>query len=101
MLGLSCHTQDLLLQHVGSSSLTKDEPGAPALEAWSLSHWTSREVLAVQINTNSEQVPMIRSRHAKSLLCVVPPHLLSHPTSHLLSLSPFSWMRKLRIGDFS
>ena len=32
------------LQQVRSSSLTGVEPGPPALGAWSLSHWTTREV---------------------------------------------------------
>ena len=32
------------MQYVGSSSLTRIEPGSPALEARSLSHWTTREV---------------------------------------------------------
>ena len=32
------------LQHVGSSSLTKDQIWAPALGAQSLSHWTTTEV---------------------------------------------------------
>ena len=41
--GLSC-TQDLQLQHMGSSSLTRNQTGPPALGAWSLSHWTTREV---------------------------------------------------------
>ena len=40
VLGLSCGTRDLYLQHVGSSSLTRP----PALGAQSLSHWTTREV---------------------------------------------------------
>ena len=34
----------LLLWHVGSSSLTRDQTQPPALEAQSLSHWTTREV---------------------------------------------------------
>ena len=29
--------------HVGSSSLTRDQTQAPALGAWSLSQWTTRE----------------------------------------------------------
>ena len=33
------------LRHVGSSSLTPDWTQAPALEVWSLSHWTTWEVL--------------------------------------------------------
>ena len=32
------------LQHVGSSSLTRDRTWAPALGAQSLNHWASREV---------------------------------------------------------
>ena len=39
------------LQHVGFSSLTRDEPRPPALEAWSLSHWTTREVPLLGILT--------------------------------------------------
>ena len=39
------------LQHVGSSSLTRDEPRPPALEAQSLSHWTTREVSLLGILT--------------------------------------------------
>ena len=35
---------DLQGQHVGSSSLTCSEPRPPELGAWSLSHWTTREV---------------------------------------------------------
>ena len=31
--------------HVGSSSPTRDQTGPPALGAWSLSHWTTSEVL--------------------------------------------------------
>ena len=30
--------------HVGSSSLTRDQPGSPALGVWSPIHWTTREV---------------------------------------------------------
>ena len=41
---VSCSTRHLQLQHVGSSSLTKDRTLAPALGAWSLGHWTTREV---------------------------------------------------------
>ena len=33
-----------LVQHVGSSSLTRDWTLTPALGAWSPSHWTTREV---------------------------------------------------------
>ena len=29
---------------VGSNSLTRDQTQPPALEAWSLKHWTAREV---------------------------------------------------------
>jgi len=36
--------QDLKLSHVGSSSLTRDQMGAPELGEQSLSHWTTREV---------------------------------------------------------
>ena len=32
------------LQNVGSSSLAKNQTRPPALETWSLSHWTTREV---------------------------------------------------------
>ena len=32
------------LWHMRSSSTTRDQSGAPALAAWSLSYWTSREV---------------------------------------------------------
>ena len=32
------------LWHMGSSSVTRDQTGAPALGAWSLSHWTTRKV---------------------------------------------------------
>ena len=35
------------LQHVGSSSLTRGQTRAPALGAWSLSLWTTREVPTV------------------------------------------------------
>ena len=42
--GLSCGFGDIYLQHVGSSSLTRHQTHAPALGAWSLSHWTTREV---------------------------------------------------------
>ena len=50
--GLSCITWDLLLMHVKTLSCsmwdlvpwTGIEPRSPALEAWSLSHWTTREV---------------------------------------------------------
>ena len=42
--GLNCSMQDLLLQHVRSSSLTRDWTQAPALGAQSLSHWTTKEV---------------------------------------------------------
>ena len=48
--GCSCSTRDLqwhlnsASQHMGSSSLTRDQTEPPALEAWSPSHWTTREV---------------------------------------------------------
>ena len=42
--GLSCGTQDLLLQHAGSSSLTREQTWVPALGGWRLSYWTSIEV---------------------------------------------------------
>ena len=47
-LGLSCDTWDRpsLLQRVGSSSLARMEPRPPALGAWSLSHWTTRNIPA-------------------------------------------------------
>ena len=32
------------LQHMGSSSLIRDQTLDPALGAWSLSHWTVREI---------------------------------------------------------
>ena len=32
------------LWHMRSSSTTRDQSGAPALAAWSLSHWTTRKV---------------------------------------------------------
>ena len=32
------------LWHMGSSSMTREQTGAPALGAWSLSHWTTRKV---------------------------------------------------------
>ena len=32
------------LKHVGSSSMTRDQTGSPAIGAWSLSHWTIWEV---------------------------------------------------------
>ena len=38
----------LKLCHVGSSSLTRDQILAP-IGAWSLSHWTTREVLGTSI----------------------------------------------------
>ena len=41
---LCCGMWNLELQHVGSSSPTGIEPRPPALGAWSLSHWTTREV---------------------------------------------------------
>ena len=34
------------LQHVESTSLTREQTWAPALGAWNLSHWTTREVPA-------------------------------------------------------
>ena len=33
-----------VLQHVGSSSLTRDQTWAPILRMWSLNHWTMRVV---------------------------------------------------------
>ena len=36
---------DLCLWHMGSSFLTRDQTDPPSLAAWSLSHWTTREVL--------------------------------------------------------
>ena len=43
---LSCGTWDLQssLQHVGSSSLTRNQTSVPPLGVWSLNHWTTREV---------------------------------------------------------
>ena len=43
-LDLSWGTWDFQLQHVKSSSLTRDQTWFPALGAQSLSHWTTREV---------------------------------------------------------
>ena len=45
-LGLSSGTLEPpgLLAYVGSRSLSRDQTQAPALGAWSLSHWTIREV---------------------------------------------------------
>ena len=37
-------TGSLLMLHVGSSSLTRDQTQAPALGTWSHSYWTTREV---------------------------------------------------------
>ena len=45
-IGLSCSTWKLLLWHVGSSSLTRNQTQAPpTLETHSFSHWATREVL--------------------------------------------------------
>ena len=41
---LSSYSAQAYLWHVGSSSLTRDRTWAPALGAWSLSHWTTRQV---------------------------------------------------------
>ena len=41
----TCHTQTLQLRKVGSSPSMRVEPEPPALEAWRLSHWTTKEVL--------------------------------------------------------
>ena len=44
VLGLCCGIDtDLPFQQVESSSLTKDRTWAPALEAWSPSHWAPKE----------------------------------------------------------
>ena len=45
-LRLSCITPGLQfsLRHVGSTSMTRDQTRPSALGAWSLSHWTTREV---------------------------------------------------------
>ena len=44
-LGFSCGMRDLCCgMHAGSSSPTRDGIQAPALGAWSLTHWTTREV---------------------------------------------------------
>lgn len=44
--GLSCSTWKLLLWHVGSSSLTRNQTQAsPTLETHSFSHWATRQVL--------------------------------------------------------
>ena len=45
MLSFSCSKWDLQLWHVGTSSLTRDQTQAPALVAWSLSHWTTGKSL--------------------------------------------------------
>ena len=42
--GLSYSMWNLWLQHVGSSSLTRDRTQAPCIGVWSLRHWTTREV---------------------------------------------------------
>ena len=46
MPSLSCSRQDLWSswQNMGSRSLTRVKPRPPALGAWSLNHWTTREV---------------------------------------------------------
>ena len=41
------------LQHVGSSSLTRNEPRPLASGIWSLSHWTTRGVLEMSLNSVS------------------------------------------------
>ena len=44
VLGLCCGIDtDLPFQQVESRSLTKDRTWAPALEAWSPSHWAPKE----------------------------------------------------------
>lgn len=44
IFSLHCGMRDLQLRHAGSSSLTWDQTWFPALEAWNLSHLTTREV---------------------------------------------------------
>ena len=45
-LSLTQGTRDFwsLLQHVGSSSLARDQICAPVMEVWGLNHWTTREI---------------------------------------------------------
>ena len=47
--------EDLSVQHVGSSSLTRNQAGAPALGVWCLSHWTTREVPALRVLRSTNQ----------------------------------------------
>ena len=63
-LGLSCSMQTLSCgmktlscgMHAGCSSPTRDQTGPPALGAWSLAHWTTREVpyTTVHLRKNTE-----------------------------------------------
>ena len=71
------------LQHVGSSSLTRDWTQAPALGVWNLSHWTTREVpLACdfwQIHSSCLSGPILiflRCLECPTLLYLAPDYLL-------------------------
>ena len=47
--------EDLSMQHVGSSSLTRNQVRAPALGVWCLSHWPTREVPALRVLKSTDQ----------------------------------------------
>ena len=42
------------MQQMDLSSLTRDQPMPPTMEAWSLGHWTTREVPYVSFYTYSD-----------------------------------------------
>ena len=60
---------------MGSSSLTRDQILAPALGAWSLSHWTTREV------------PMLSKFNLYKKLVLFPPHIVKISLRLNLSMS--------------
>ena len=79
---------------MGSSALTRTEPGAPALEVWSLSHWTTREVPPHGIlNERGHQVllltlPTLREQGSPGWgFCEAGTHTRTHTHTHTLALS--------------
>ena len=61
----TCNLQTYL-QHVESSSLTRDQTRAPALGAWNLSHWTTRKAHVYYYFRDGRLEPKEAKRLSKS-----------------------------------
>ena len=61
---------------MGSSSLTRDRTLTPCIETWSLSHWTTREVLDLvfccdflNFSTKPRTLPFLGFLHSALEMC--------------------------------